>query len=230
MAAPRSARSPEKARGTHLFLPASLDQRRFLVWLQRTHAWLGLLGAAGLLVFLVSGFVLNHGKQLRIDAARTERTETRLAVPTSVRDDVQGFTQWLQGAVGGRHRLSIEVQSPKPVEWGSAMVEQPRRFKGGYEAPHAALQADYVVGNAYVTVKRQTGNGFAMLNRLHVGKGVGPGWVLFADVAALGMAVLSLTGILLWSKLHGRRLLAAGLGLGSLFAALGAVLRATFPG
>jgi hypothetical protein len=45
---------------------------------------------------------------------------------------------------------------------------------------------------------------------------MGIGWVLLADTLAGGLIVLSLTGILLWTRLHGGRLAAAGLGFGSL--------------
>ena len=42
------------------------------------------------------------------------------------------------------------------------------------------------------------------------------GWILVADTVAGSFILLSLTGVVLWTRLHGRRLLAAGLGLGSL--------------
>ena len=50
---------------------------------------------------------------------------------------------------------------------------------------------------------------------------MGIGWVLLADTLAGGLIVLSLTGILLWTHLHGGRLAAAGLALGSLGLAFG---------
>ncbi|MGZ8142573.1 MAG: PepSY-associated TM helix domain-containing protein, partial [Methylosarcina sp.] len=71
------------------------------------------------------------------------------------------------------------------------------------------------------TVKRGTGNLFSVLSNLHKGVGMGVGWVLLADTLAGGLIVLSLTGILLWTRLHGGRLAAAGLGLGSLGLAFG---------
>jgi hypothetical protein len=41
------------------------------------------------------------------------------------------------------------------------------------------------------------------------------GWVLLVDTLAGTLILLSLTGTLLWTRLHGPRLAAAGLGLGS---------------
>lgn len=57
---------------------------------------------------------------------------------------------------------------------------------------------------------------FAFINRLHTGVGMGVGWILLADTLAGGLVLLSLTGLLLWTKLHGSRLTMAGLGLTSL--------------
>ena len=57
---------------------------------------------------------------------------------------------------------------------------------------------------------------FAFITRLHKGVGMGVGWVLLADTLAGGLVFLSLTGLLLWTKLHGSRLTMAGLGLTSL--------------
>ena len=57
---------------------------------------------------------------------------------------------------------------------------------------------------------------FALLTRLHKGVGMGVGWVLLADTLAGGLVFLSLTGLLLWTRLHGSRLTMAELGLTSL--------------
>jgi uncharacterized protein len=49
-------------------------------------------------------------------------------------------------------------------------------------------------------------------------------WVLFLDTIAGALIVMSLTGFLLWTRLHGPRLLAGGLVGGSLALAAWAVL------
>ena len=43
--------------------------------------------------------------------------------------------------------------------------------------------------------------------------GMGVAWILLADTVAGSLIILALSGILLWTRLHGPRLLAAGLGL-----------------
>jgi len=57
---------------------------------------------------------------------------------------------------------------------------------------------------------------WAVLMGLHTASGVSAGWILLADSIAGSFIVLALTGVLLWTRLHGPRLLAAGFASGSL--------------
>ena len=59
-------------------------------------------------------------------------------------------------------------------------------------------------------------NLLATLNRLHMATGASAAWILLTDTLAGALIALSLTGILLWTKLHGSRLLALGIGGSSL--------------
>jgi hypothetical protein len=95
-------------------------------------------------------------------------------------------------------------------------VRQPARWQVSMRTPQRFVQAEYWEGNAFVTIKRSEANFFAFLTNLHRGAGLGVGWILLADTLAGGLILLSLTGVLLWTRLHGRRLVAAGLALGSL--------------
>ena len=53
----------------YLFLPKRWRKARFLVWLRRTHAWLGLWGAVLGLLFGLSGFLLTHRAIMKIPVA-----------------------------------------------------------------------------------------------------------------------------------------------------------------
>jgi hypothetical protein len=117
--------------------------------------------------------------------------------------------------VNARH-ARIQREPARTVVWNGVNVEQPPRWQVTLRTPRESVQAEYWPGNRFVTVKRGTGNLFALLTNLHKGVGVGVGWVLLADTLAGSLIVLSLTGTLLWTRLHGGRLAAAGLGLGSL--------------
>jgi hypothetical protein len=97
---------------------------------------------------------------------------------------------------------------------------------GQLSNPQRAYSAEYWVGNSYASVTKFDRNLFALLNRLHMASGMGAAWILLADSIAGSLIILSLTGILLWTQLHGPRLLAAGLGFGSLLLAIFFVWRA----
>ena len=53
-----------------------------------------------------------------------------------------------------------------------------------------------------------------------MGTGANVAWVLLVDTLAGGLIVMSLTGMLLWSRLHGTRLTALAIGLGSVVVTL----------
>src|SRR5688500_13584220 len=65
----------------YLFLPQSMKRGRFLVWLRRTHAWIGLWGAALGLLFGTSGILLNHRNEMKIPLASQHETRQTLAPP-----------------------------------------------------------------------------------------------------------------------------------------------------
>ena len=73
------------------------------------------------------------------------------------------------------------------------------------------VNAEYWVGNRSVSVERTDPNFLGKLVRLHTGAGASVAWILLTDTLAGALIALSLTGFLLWTKLHGPRLLALGL-------------------
>ncbi|MGH8798457.1 MAG: PepSY-associated TM helix domain-containing protein, partial [Caldimonas sp.] len=66
-------------------------------------------------------------------------------------------------------------------------------------------QAEYWVGNGYVSVKRGAHNWIASLTNLHKGTGAGAAWVLLVDTLAGSILLLSISGVLLWVLTHRRR-------------------------
>jgi len=70
-----------------------------------------------------------------------------------------------------------------------------------------SYQVEYWAGNNYVNVRAGENNLFATLNNLHKGTGLGVAWVLLADTIGGAMVLLSLTGVLLWTQLHRKRLI-----------------------
>ena len=190
---------------------------RWLKWLRRLHAWVGLWGAALGLLFGISGILLNHHAVMKIPAAQMEQSQIELALPTPPPANAKALTLWLQAQLSiDREPNKISTEPAKAVTWAGHNLQQPSQWRVDFHSPQRSVSAEYWVGNAYVSIKRQDANVFAFLTRLHKGVGMGVGWVLLADTLAGGLVFLSLTGLLLWTRLHGSRLTMAGLGLTSL--------------
>ena len=190
---------------------------QWLKWLRRTHAWVGLWGAALGLLFGVSGILLNHRMIMKIPAAQMEQSQIELALPEPLPADAKALAKWLQAQLSiDREPSKISTEQAKTVTWGGQNLQQPSQWRVDFHSPQHSVNAEYWVGNAYVSIKHQDANVFAFITRLHKGVGMGTAWVLLADSLAGGLVILSLTGLLLWTKLHGSRLIMAGLGLTSL--------------
>jgi len=190
---------------------------QWLKWLRRTHAWVGLWGAALGLLFGISGILLNHRMVMKIPAVKMEQSQIELALPTPLPADAKALALWLQAQLSiDREPNKISAEPAKTVTWSGQNIQQPGQWRVDFQSPQQSVSAEYWVGNTYVSVKRQDANAFAFITRLHKGVGMGTAWVLLADTLAGGLVFLSLTGLLLWTKLHGSRLAMAGLGLTSL--------------
>ena len=219
----KSVKKPKKQRrrSPYPFLPLAWSRGTFLKWLRRTHAWLGLWGATLGILFGVTGILLNHRGTLKINAAKTEQTQRELLLPHPKPECLEAFATWLQVELDLDKKWSrARSQEPREINWGGKSVTQPERWSVNFSNPHRSYSAEYWVGNAYTTVRQFDRNIFAFLNRLHMASGMGVAWILLADTIAGSLIILAFSGILLWTRLHGPRLLAAGLVFGSLTLAI----------
>lgn len=189
----------------------------WLKWLRRIHAWVGLWGAALGLLFGMSGILLNHRTVMKIPATQMEQSQIELALPTPLPADAKTLALWLQVQLSiDREPSKISSEPAKTVTWADQDFQQPSQWRVDFHNPQQSINAEYWVGNTSVSVKRQDANVFAFITRLHKGVGMGTAWILLADTLAGGLVFLSLTGLLLWTKLHGPRLAMVGLALTSL--------------
>lgn len=190
----------------------SLSRGQFLRWLRNTHGMLGLWGAALGLLFGASGILLNHRNVLKLPYAQYEKSQIELKLPAQLPANAKALSAWLKAELAiNKSPLKIEEEPAKKVTWNGVQVEQPAVWKVDFHSPQYSVNAEYLVGNQFVSVKRQEANMFAFISRLHKGVGMNVGWILLVDSLAGALIMLSITGVLLWTKMRKSRLTMAGL-------------------
>lgn len=187
-------------------------------WLRRLHAWCGLALAALLLLFAVTGFLLNHRAVMKIPALdRSEVSqvlplETPAASPAAL---AAGLAPRLGVAAA---EFKTRIEAARELEWDGRKLHQPERWTLQADTPASSLRIDYWAGSRQAEARLTRPNSWLYLARLHMAIGTGPAWILFSDAAALGLVFLGVSGFLLWGRLHGAQqrrtlLLTGGLGL-----------------
>lgn len=220
---------------------------RVLRTLRKIHGWLGLWGAVLGLLFGVSGFLLNHRAVMKIPAAKMEESEIQLQMVQPYPQDQKAFVRYVQQAFAisqepvkpkgkgegkgengksdkRKATVNANAESHAKGEHDASFMgkemKQPPVWKAEFQLPHASIKAEYIPGNQYARVERQDANVWGFIMRMHKGVGANPAWVLLADTIAGAMLFLSITGVLLWTKMRGSRLAMAGLIGGSLIATI----------
>jgi len=182
------------------------------VWLRRTHAWMGLWGAAMGLLFGVTGILLNHRNEMKIPLAKHEETRQVLTPPGASLESPEALEAWLRAEFklpDAKSRIQKKPGGPAP--WGGGRIEQPENWRITLTTPNLSVNAEYWKGDAATHVEQKEANVWATLVSFHKGSGMSNAWILLTDTLAGALLVLAITGTLLWSRLHGPRLLAAGL-------------------
>lgn len=208
--------------------PPSPSRRAIAVkWLRKMHGWIGLWGAVLGLLFGSTGILLNHRAVLKIPAAQAQESTIEMPLPSPAPANPQAMALWLKRTL----RLEpepgrVRAEAPRPVAWGDKSVLQPARWSASFTSPSGNVQAEYWVGNSYVTVKRAENNFFATLANLHKGVGMNMGWILLVDTLAGSIILLSLSGVVLWALTNRRRYVGIIIGSLSLLAVGGLALAA----
>ncbi len=197
-------------------------------WLRRIHAWLGLWGAGLGLLFGISGFLLNHHRNImKIPVLEMERSEVVLDLPMPPPSDAKALAAWLQLQMDIDQKPSkISTEKAKEITWNNQLIQQPAQWRVDFHNPQRSISAEYWVGNAFVSVKRQDANPYSLITRLHKGVGMGVGWLILTDTLAVSLVYFSLSSLFMWTRLHGSRWLMALLGLSSIMLAAFSVLTA----
>ncbi len=207
-------------------MPALPPPSRALRWVRKVHAWIGLSGAAFGLLFGSTGILLNHRAVMKVEAGRSEETKVQvelLAPAPSPEALAQALQQQLGWEAG---RLRVRPQAGRPVRIQGREVRAAESWMVSYGGHARWARATYFPGNRTVEVEQRRGDLLEALKRLHKAEAGQVGWILLADAFAGALILLTLTGLLLWTRLAGPRLLALGLGLGGLLACLVTASRA----
>ena len=184
----------------------------FLLWLRNTHGYIGLWGAGLGLLFGATGFLLNHKHVMKLPVAKMEQSQAELALPMPHPADADALARWLQSTLAIKQApFKITSEPAKTVTWGGVDVKQPALWKVDFHNPQHSITTEYWVGNQFVSVKRTESDSLDFITRLHKGLGMGVGWVLLADSLAGALILLSITGVLLWTRMRGSRLVMVGL-------------------
>tara|TARA_R110000782_G_scaffold78293_3_gene156013 strand:+ start:220077 stop:220784 length:708 start_codon:yes stop_codon:yes gene_type:complete len=203
-----------------LFVPATWQRAAFIRWLKKVHAWTGLWGAILFFMLGVSGVLLNHRSIWKIETGEpVEVSAMDIAVDAALLTDEKALGVWAAKEFG----LTSKPRAPRPAESADeAKGAERKRFMGrerkaaekwvqSFNQPNGRLIVEYVPGSRSVAVREEAQSLLGTLKNLHKGSGVGLAWVLFLDSIAGALIAMSITGFLLWTRLHGTRLLAGGI-------------------
>jgi hypothetical protein len=197
-----------------------LAAANFLRTLRRFHAWVGLAGAAFGLLFGLTGILQNHRSVMKLDLGAVEERKVQVQLPAPAASP-EALAQALQAQFGwSPSRLKTRVQPARGARFQGAEVRAAEIWTVVYGGYRHSARATYAPGNRTVEVEQREANLIGALSRLHKADAGQAGWILLADAAAAGLLFMSLSGILLWTKLSGPRLLAAGLSISGILAAL----------
>ena len=240
--------STGKKRGlaSHPLMPAPIATPIGVRWVKRTHAWTGISTAILALIFAWSGFMLNHRTHFTLGApALTDQftipaPETGFASP-------QDLADFLVAKYGLRTSPVLEQfeATPQPAGRGMGMGQLPagtspamaggRRGSGGasvavqgpsfsasWQAPGGDFSGEWVMGSSEIALT-QSDRGFnRIVNRLHSGRGLEGGtWHFIISAYAVMLLFLSLSGVMLWSRVSGTARVGGGL-LGASLLLIGA--------
>jgi hypothetical protein len=212
----RSPRAPFKVE------PPPTPSRRAIAikWLRKMHGWIGLWGAVLGLLFGSTGILLNHRAVLKIPAAQVQESTIQIPLPDPAPADAQALAAWLKTSLKLEpDPRRVQTEPARTVAWGDRSVVQPARWSASFTSPSGGVQAEYWVGNNYVSLKRSENNVFATLTNLHKGVGMSVGWILLVDTLAGSIILLSLSGVVLWALTNRRRAVGVAIGAVSLLAA-----------
>ena len=186
----------------HPFMPGAWQTPTFLKWLRRTHAWMGLGGAVAGVLFSITTLFMEYD-DFGLNDEVVPNTVMEFAVPKSALASYDDFRAYAREQVGAR-RSGGPPRNFTPSD-------DPLDYRVRFNSPGDAIDVQFQAGDAVAQATRTNRSFIDTLNRLHRAEGGPLGWRILSDAYTGALVVLALTGVLMWSRLHGHRLLGIGL-------------------
>jgi len=182
---------------------------RVLSWLRVAHTWIGLWGAALGFMFGVTGFLMNHRAVLKIPVEKAETTRMQVGIPASFNEPGE-LTLWLRGRFAlPDARAAIRIQPAAQIRFLGREFTQPAVWSVSLGTPRFSVSARHLPGSGFVELETQDATAWGVLMRLHTGSGASTAWILIVDTIAGALMLLTLSGVLLWTRLRLPRLAGA---------------------
>lgn len=196
----------------------SMPSRKAVIlrWIRKLHAWIGLAGAAFGLLFGVTGFLLNHRGMMKIESGKIMERKVQVdlvELPANPEALARHLAERFNVPMG---RVKWLTKAARSGRMGDAPVKAAELWTVAFMGHAHFAQASYVPGNRTLELEQKDASFVQVLKRLHKGDGGQWGWILAADAFAGGLVFLTLSGMLLWTRLVGPKLLALALGIGGL--------------
>jgi len=199
--------------GGYLFIPKPLQTTAVITWLRRTHAWTGFWGAIFFLFLGLSGIYLNHRAVMAIpQGAPYEVAALDVIIEPGQLNSQDELTAWMQDqfdidAAPSRGRRRPGAQ----VSFNGQAANQPTEWTVSFRGPNTTITGTAQDGANVVHVTRTDAGFIRTIIGLHKVIGVNTAFILLMDAMAGAIMFMSLSGVLLWTRLHGPRL--AGVGI-----------------
>jgi hypothetical protein len=171
-------------------------KRRYAMLFRWLHIYLSMIGFALVFFFAVTGLTLNHADRFAGQVHNTQETGRMdlkwVNSPDTARLDKLAIVEYLRN----KHAIKAAVSDFR-IDDSQIGVS----FKGpGYAAD---VFVDRSTGK--YEVSKTTAGFIGIINDLHKGRDAGPIWSVLIDIAAILMALISLTGMILLLFLKRRR-------------------------
>jgi hypothetical protein len=228
-AAPARNGRKSRASGGYLFIPKGLQSAAVITWLRRTHAWTGYFGAIFFFFLGLSAVYLNHRAVMAIpQGSPREVASLDVIVEPGAISSEAALVAWMQAQYAIDNPPTQARGRPGgQVSFNGQTTEQPAQWTATFRGPNATITGTHQAGSNLVHVTRTDAGFVRMIIDLHKVVGVNAAFILLMDAMAGAMMFMSLSGILLWTRLHGPRLAAVGI-LGVVLAAAAAAISGTW--